>query len=78
MRRPARVRLRGARRRRSESRDIAKLGLSRTFQHVRLLPQMSVIDNVAIGAHRREYPGLVVGVVAGAWRLDRRDESQAC
>ena len=56
------------------SRDIAKMGLSRTFQHVRLLPQMSVIDNVAIGAHRREYPGLVAGVVAGAWRLDRRNE----
>jgi branched-chain amino acid transport system permease protein len=60
----------------AESRDIAKLGLSRTFQHVRLLPQMSVIDNVAIGAHRREYPGLVAGVVAGAWRLDRRSESK--
>ena len=58
------------------SREIAKMGLSRTFQHVRLLPQMSVIDNVAIGAHRREYPGLVTGVVAGAWRLDRRNESK--
>ncbi|HVG05911.1 MAG TPA: branched-chain amino acid ABC transporter ATP-binding protein/permease [Burkholderiaceae bacterium] len=58
----------------SESRDIAKLGLSRTFQHVRLLPQMSVQDNVAIGAHRRERPRLVVGVIAGAWRLDRRAE----
>jgi branched-chain amino acid transport system permease protein len=60
----------------AESRDIAKRGLSRTFQHVRLLPQMSVIDNVAIGAHRREYPGLVAGVVTGAWRLDRRNESK--
>ena len=58
------------------SRDIAKMGLSRTFQHVRLLPQMSVIDNVAIGAHRREYPGLLAGVIAGAWRLDRRYESK--
>jgi branched-chain amino acid transport system permease protein len=58
------------------SRDIARMGLSRTFQHVRLLPEMSVIDNVAIGAHRREYPGLVRGVVAGAWRLDRRNESK--
>jgi ABC-type branched-subunit amino acid transport system ATPase component len=58
------------------SRDIAKMGLSRTFQHVRLLPQMSVIDNVAIGAHRREYPGLVAGAIAGAWRLDRRNESR--
>ena len=60
----------------AQSRDIAKLGMSRTFQHVRLLPQMSVIENVAIGAHRREYPGLIAGVVAGAWRLDHHNESK--
>lgn len=58
------------------AREIARLGLSRTFQHVRLLPQMSVIDNVAIGAHRREYPGLLAGVFGGAWRLDRKDEAR--
>src|SRR5512145_21788 len=37
---------------------------------------MSVIDNVAIGAHRREYRGLLAGVLTGAWRLDRRDEAR--
>ncbi len=58
------------------SRDIARLGMSRTFQHVKLLPAMSVLDNVAIGAHRREYPGLLAGVVAGAWRLDRKQEAR--
>jgi branched-chain amino acid transport system permease protein len=58
------------------SRDIARLGVSRTFQHVKLLPTMSVLDNVAIGAHRREYPGLLAGVVAGAWRLDRKQEAR--
>jgi branched-chain amino acid transport system permease protein len=58
------------------SREIARLGLSRTFQHVRQLPQMSVVDNVAIGAHRREYPGLLAGVFGGAWRLDRSDEAK--
>jgi branched-chain amino acid transport system permease protein len=58
------------------SREIAKLGLSRTFQHVRLLPQMTVVDNVAIGAHRREYPGLLAGVFGAAWRLDRKDEAR--
>ena len=58
------------------SRQIALMGMSRTFQHVRLLPQMSVLDNVAIGAHRREYRGLLAGVLAGAWRLDRRDEAR--
>jgi branched-chain amino acid transport system ATP-binding protein/branched-chain amino acid transport system permease protein len=58
------------------ARDIALMGMSRTFQHVRLLPQMSVLDNVAIGAHRREYRGLLTGVMTGAWRLDRRDEAR--
>lgn len=35
------------------ARDIAKLGLMRTFQHVKMIPDMSVLDNVAIGAHAR-------------------------
>ena len=59
---------------RRSAREIAALGMSRTFQHVKLLPAMSVIDNVAIGAHGRENPGLLRGVLAGAWRLERRDE----
>ena len=58
------------------SREISRLGMSRTFQHVKLLPAMTVIDNVAIGAHRREYPGLFTGVLTGAWRLDRRQEAR--
>ena len=35
------------------------LGLARTFQHVRLLPEMSVLDNVALGAHRRGSAGVL-------------------
>jgi branched-chain amino acid transport system permease protein len=35
-----------------------------------------VLENVAIGAHRRENPGLLAGVLAGAWRLDRRIEAR--
>jgi ABC-type branched-subunit amino acid transport system ATPase component len=70
------VRFRGHELAGRSSREIALLGMSRTFQHVRLLPQMSVLDNVAIGAHRREYPGLLAGVLTGAWRLDRREEAR--
>jgi branched-chain amino acid transport system permease protein len=40
-------------------RAIARLGMSRTFQHVRLLPDMSVLENVAIGAHARGKAGLL-------------------
>src|SRR5262249_41170912 len=34
---------------------IARRGLARTFQHVRLLPAMSVLDNVALGAYLRTH-----------------------
>jgi ABC-type branched-subunit amino acid transport system ATPase component/branched-subunit amino acid ABC-type transport system permease component len=54
------------------SREIAALGMSRTFQHVRLLPTMSVLENVAIGAHMRGSQG----VLAAAWRLDRAEEAR--
>ena len=54
------------------SREIAALGMSRTFQHVKLMPEMTVLENVAIGAHLRGHQG----VVASAWRLDRKDEAR--
>ncbi len=55
-----------------DSREIAALGMSRTFQHVRLLPNMSVLENVAIGAHMRGQSG----VLSAAWRLDRGEEAR--
>jgi branched-chain amino acid transport system permease protein len=54
-----------------DSREIAKMGMSRSFQHVKLLPAMSVLENVAIGAHLRGDKG----VLAAAWRLDRAEEA---
>jgi ABC-type branched-subunit amino acid transport system ATPase component/ABC-type branched-subunit amino acid transport system permease subunit len=54
------------------SREIARRGMSRTFQHVRLLGQMSVIENVAIGAHLRGSKGFI----AAALRLDRAEENR--
>jgi branched-chain amino acid transport system permease protein len=38
---------------------VARLGISRTFQHVKLMPAMSVLDNVAIGAHLRGRAGFL-------------------
>ena len=54
------------------SREIAHLGMSRSFQHVRLLPKMSVLENVAIGAHLRG----TKSVLPSAWRLDRAEEAR--
>lgn len=51
---------------------IARLGLARTFQHVKLRPHMSLLDNVAMGAHARTGAGLL----AAGLRLDRREEAQ--
>jgi branched-chain amino acid transport system permease protein len=54
------------------SRHIAALGMSRSFQHVRLLPRMTVLENVAIGAHMRGQRGVLSSVL----RLDREEEAR--
>lgn len=54
------------------ARDIARRGMSRTFQHVRLLPTMSVLENVAIGAHLRGSRNFV----HAACRTERHEEAR--
>jgi ABC-type branched-subunit amino acid transport system ATPase component len=52
--------------------QIVKLGIARTFQHVKLVPDMTVLENVAIGAHLRGH----AGAIASMFRLDRSDEAK--
>ena len=52
--------------------QVARLGLARTFQHVKLRPQMSLLDNVALGAHSRTQ----VGFLKAGLRLDVHEERQ--
>jgi branched-chain amino acid transport system permease protein len=52
------------------SRDIARLGLGRTFQHVKMIPTMTVLENVALGAHGRGRGGTLSAML----RLDRAEE----
>ena len=51
--------------------EVARLGIARSFQHTQLLPQMTVIENVALGGHLRR----PVGALRSLLRLDRRDEA---
>ncbi|MDQ2735038.1 MAG: branched-chain amino acid ABC transporter ATP-binding protein/permease [Pseudomonadota bacterium] len=52
------------------SRKIARLGVSRTFQHVKMIGGMTVLENVALGAHLRGRHG----VPAAMLRTDRAEE----
>jgi branched-chain amino acid transport system permease protein len=56
-----------------EARDIARAGLSRTFQHVKLVPDMTVLENVALGCYLRTKSGTVAAMLG----LDRAEEAQA-
>ncbi len=52
--------------------EVVKLGVARTFQHVKLVPDMTVLENVAIGAHLRGHSG----AISSMFRLDRADEAR--
>lgn len=50
---------------------IARSGVARTFQHVKLRPRMTLLDNVMLGAHPRTGAGLFQGLL----RLNRQEEA---
>jgi ABC-type branched-subunit amino acid transport system ATPase component/ABC-type branched-subunit amino acid transport system permease subunit len=52
--------------------EVTRLGVSRTFQHVKLIADMTVLENVAIGAHLRGHAGALSSML----RLDRGDEAR--
>jgi branched-chain amino acid transport system permease protein len=54
------------------ARAIARRGLGRTFQHVKMIPDMTVLENVALGAHTRGRKG----VLSAMARLDRVEERE--
>jgi ABC-type branched-subunit amino acid transport system ATPase component/ABC-type branched-subunit amino acid transport system permease subunit len=66
------VRLLGERIDGRPSREIARRGMARSFQHVHLISRMSVLDNVALGAHLRGGKGTVAAML----RTDRDEEAR--
>jgi branched-chain amino acid transport system permease protein len=53
-------------------REIARRGIARTFQHVNILPAVSMLENAAIGAHLRGREG----VLSASLRLDRAEDAR--
>lgn len=52
------------------SREIARRGMSRTFQHVKMIADMTVLENVALGGYLRSSSGAARAML----RLDRDEE----
>ena len=57
--------------------EVVRRGVARSFQHVQLVPELTVLDNVLIGGHIRARPGCCrprwawTGPRNGAWRARR-------
>ncbi len=54
------------------ARDIARLGLARSFQHVKIVPGMTVLENVALGCHLAGK----AGAVSAIFRTDCGEEER--
>lgn len=52
------------------ARSIARRGMSRTFQHVKMIADMTVLENVALGGYLRSSSGTMRAML----RLDRAEE----
>ncbi|MGF7160996.1 branched-chain amino acid transport system ATP-binding protein [Rhodoligotrophos appendicifer] len=58
--------------------DLARLGLTRTFQHMELFPKLSALDNVVVGAAMLSKPSLFYALFAPPQaRLSAEDAKQS-
>jgi len=53
--------------------DVHRLGLARTFQHPHLFPEMSLLENTALGTYARTRAGIIASMLG----LARREENAA-
>ncbi len=58
---------------------IATLGLSRTFQNIKLFAGMTALENVMVGAHTRSSAGFLAGMfnLPWTWAEEKRIEKKA-
>lgn len=56
--------------------DVARAGIARTFQNIRLFPDMTALENVMVGRHLRTH-GLHRGVIGAVLRTRQFKESEA-
>lgn len=54
-------------------------GLSRTFQNIRIFNEMTVLENVLVGAHQRLNTGILAGILnlPSIWKADREVTAEA-
>ncbi len=58
----------------SKPNKVTTLGMARTFQNIRLFPDMTVLENVMIGRHCRTRTGLTGAILRGA--AARKEEQE--
>lgn len=56
--------------------QIAKYGISRTYQNIRLFEGMTVIENVMVGRHTRSQAGFFAAMFNMPWA--RKEETEIC
>ena len=56
------------------SHQIASRGMVRTFQHIRLFPKMTVLENIMVGRHVHSRAGFLAGMLnlPFTWKEERR------
>ena len=54
------------------SREISRKGLARTFQHVKMIADMTVLENVAMGAYMRGRSGVLRSMLRANWAEEQR------
>ena len=59
--------------------EICKLGMARTFQNIRLSPQMTVLENIMVGCHvrRRQFWGAAILGLPGFYREENALKEKA-